>query len=72
MKSITSLTVKRRLTLGFGIIVGIMLAVSLYTLLNLKSIQLIETRLLDLRVQNVMAGARLESGITVALEGLRG
>jgi methyl-accepting chemotaxis protein len=72
MKSITSLTVKRRLTLGFGMIVAIMLAVSLYTLLNLKSIQRIETRLLDLRVPTVLAGARLENGINLSLAGLRG
>ena len=72
MMSIYNLTVKRRLTLGFGLVIGIMIIVSVYTFLQLKKLESIENRLLDLRLPTVLAGARLENGMNLSLAGLRG
>ena len=72
MNSILNLTVNRRLILGFGIVICVMLVVSLYTFAHLKSIERLESRLLDLRVPTVLAGSRLENGISRSSAGLRG
>jgi signal transduction histidine kinase len=72
MTSILNLNVNRRLVLGFGIVICVMFIVSLYTFLHLKSIERLESRLLDIRVPTVLAGARLENGINLSSAGLRG
>jgi signal transduction histidine kinase len=72
MTSFLNLNVNRRLLLGFGIMICVMFVVSSYTFLHLKSIERLESRLLDIRVPTVLAGARLENGINLSSAGLRG
>ncbi len=72
MKFKVRLTVKKKLFLGFGAVLFVMLAISVNTFLGLKEIETTEERLLNLRFPTVLAGGQLENGINLSLAGLRG
>jgi methyl-accepting chemotaxis protein len=67
-----NLTIKIKLLLGFGTGIVLMIAVCIHTFVSLSKVGVIETRLLELRLPTVLAGAQLENGINQSLAGLRG
>jgi len=67
-----NLTVKNKLSLGFGVVIFLMIAISINTFISMSKVDVIEDRLLDLRIPTVLAGAHLENGINLSLAGLRG
>jgi len=66
------LTVKKKLFLGFGVVILLMLAVTLNSFFSVRKVGIIEDRLLNLRFPTVLAGTQLENGINLSLAGLRG
>ena len=72
LKMNMKLTVKNKLLLGFGAVILLMIAVSINTFHSLSKVEVIETRLLELRFPTVLAGAQLENGLNLSLAGLRG
>jgi len=67
-----NLTVKNKLSLGFGAVIFLMIAVSINTFISMSKVNAVENRLLDLRFPTVLAGSQLENGINLSLAGLRG
>jgi len=66
------LTVKNKLTFGFGAVIFLMVIISINTHFGIEKTSIIEERLLHLRFPTVLAGAQLENGINQSLAGLRG
>ncbi|MGS2718249.1 HAMP domain-containing methyl-accepting chemotaxis protein [Eionea flava] len=67
-----SLSLRQALLAGFGIVLTLFLATSIYVNYETRNIHSIEERLLDVRVPTVLTGEKLLDGIDLSLAGLRG
>ncbi|WP_076412200.1 methyl-accepting chemotaxis protein [Shewanella sp. UCD-KL12] len=72
MDTISNLTVRQKLLLGFGLVIAIFIISSSIVYLQIVSINTTQARLLELRTPTVQAGLKLEASITQTLSGLRG
>ena len=66
------LTIGKKLTLGFGAIIFLMVISSITSYWKLTDIRQVENRMVDLRYPSVMIGQELLNGINHSLAGLRG
>ena len=69
---LSKLTIKKKLFLGFGGVIGIFILSTFAIFYKLDNTAQIQTRLLDLRVPTVQVGLELDSAINQSLSGLRG
>ena len=66
------MTIQNKLLSGFGVVLALAAAVSVFNFTKLLKVTEVEQRLLELRLPTVQAGMRLADGIHLSLAGLRG
>ncbi|MCP4431290.1 MAG: hypothetical protein GY806_09955, partial [Gammaproteobacteria bacterium] len=66
------MSIKAKLYLGLGTVLGIFLLVSLNSYYRINQTVGIQDRLLHLRHPTVIAGIQLQNGVNQSLAGLRG
>ncbi|MCP4430919.1 MAG: hypothetical protein GY806_08080, partial [Gammaproteobacteria bacterium] len=67
-----NMSIKIKLYIGLGTVMGIFLLVSLNTYYRINQTVEIQDRLLHLRHPTVIAGIQLQNGVNQSLAGLRG